>query len=88
MAIDDVFEPEAFERYWRPQLDGLPWKLVVVVPSLAETLARLAQREKRVREEHVRTQHTRCSAWDEKVRVDTTGLHQGQSLTLVLDRLR
>jgi EmrB/QacA subfamily drug resistance transporter len=29
VAIDDVFEPDAFDRYWRPQLDGLPWKLVV-----------------------------------------------------------
>jgi predicted kinase len=88
VAIDDVFEPEAFERDWRPRLIGLPWKLVIVLPSLDETLARAARREKRVMEEHTRTQHARCARWDEGVRIDTTGLGLEQSLTLVLDRLR
>jgi predicted kinase len=88
VAIDDVFEPVAFDRYWRPQLDVLAWKLVVVLPSLDETLARSAQREKRVLAEHVRTQHARCAEWDEGVRIDTTGLGLEQSLTLVLERLR
>lgn len=88
VAIDDVFEPDAFEHHWRPQLDGLPWKLVVVLPSLDETLARSAQREKRVREEHTRTQHARCAEWEESVRIDTTGLDLEQSLALALDRLR
>lgn len=88
VAIDDVFEPDAFDRYWRPQLDGLPWRLVVVLPSLEETFARSAQREKRVRDEHIRTQHARCGAWDEAVRIDTTGLDLDESLNLVLDRLR
>jgi len=87
VAIDDVFEPDAFERYWRPQLDGLPWKLIVILPSLDETLARSARREKRVREEHTQTQHERCAAWDAGVRIDTTGLDLDRSLALVLDRL-
>jgi predicted kinase len=88
VAIDDVFEPDAFEHYWRPQLDNLPWRLVVVLPSLDETLARSNEREKRVREEHTRTQHARCAAWDGAVRIDTTGLDVEQSLALAVDRLR
>lgn len=87
VAIDDVLEPAAFERYWRPRLEGLSWKLVVVLPSLDETLARSVRRDKRVKEEHTRTQHARCAEWDEAVRIDTTGLDLEQSLALVLDVL-
>ena len=87
VAIDDVLEPDTFERYWRPQLRGLRWKLVIVLPSLEETLARSAQREKRVREEHTRHQYARSANWDEAVRIDTTGLDLDRSLALVLDRL-
>lgn len=87
VAIDDVFEPEAFERDWQPQLNDLDWKLVVVFPSVDETLARSARREKRVAEHHTRTQHARCAAWEEAVRIDTTGLDVEQSLALVRDRL-
>jgi chloramphenicol 3-O-phosphotransferase len=88
VAIDDVFEPQAFDHYWRPLLDELVWKLVVVLPSLDETLARSARREKRVSEEHTRTQHALCGEWDEAVCIDTTGLDPEESLALVLDRLR
>jgi len=88
VAIDDVFEPESFERYWQPLLGGLAWKLVVVLPSLDETLARSAGREKRVREEHTRMQHALCADWDEAVRIDTTGLDPERSLGLVVERLR
>lgn len=88
VAIDDVLEPDAFDLYWRPQLEGLRWKLIVVLPSLEETLRRSAGREKRVREEHTRAQHQRCLAWNEAVRVDTTDLDVDQSLALVIDRLR
>ena len=87
VAVDDVFEPAAFVRYWKPVLDGLTWKLVVVVPSLDETLARSARREKRVMEERTRTQHARCAEWDAERRIDTTGLTVDQSLALVLERL-
>jgi chloramphenicol 3-O-phosphotransferase len=88
VAIDDVLEPDAFDRYWRRELDGLAWKLVVVLPTLEETLARSARREKRVREEHTRTQHARCAEWDAAVRIDTTRLDVEASLALVLERLR
>jgi len=87
MAIDDVFEPDAFERCWRPALDDLPWKLIVILPSLETTLARSRDRDKRVREEHTRTQHARSAAWDEDIRIDTSDLDPDQSLALVLDRL-
>jgi chloramphenicol 3-O-phosphotransferase len=88
VAVDDVFEPEAFERDWLPQLVGLPWKLVIVLPSLEETLARSRQRQKRVTEAHTRAQHPRCAAWDAAVRIDTTGLDVDRSLRLVLARLQ
>jgi chloramphenicol 3-O-phosphotransferase len=48
VAVDDVFEPDAFEGYWRPALDGLRWKLIVILPSLDTTIARSRQRRKRV----------------------------------------
>lgn len=86
VAIDDVFEPGAFAGYWRPQLDGLSWKLVIVLRSLDETVARSAQRHKRVMEKHTRTQHGRCAEWRAEVRIDTTGLTVEQSLALVLER--
>jgi predicted kinase len=88
VAIDDVFEPDAFDRYWRPALDGLAWTLVVILPSLDTTIARSRQRDKRVREEHIRTQHQRCSAWEEATRIDTSDLEIPPSVALVLDRLR
>jgi predicted kinase len=87
VAIDDVFEPDTFERYWRQALDGLAWKLIVILPSLETAIARSRQREKRVLEHHTRTQHARCAAWDEGIRIDTTDVDPNQSLALVLDRL-
>jgi predicted kinase len=87
VAIDDVVEPGAFERYWRPALNDLPWKLIVILPTLETTIARSRQREKRVRKEHIRTQHARCAEWNETVRIDTTDLDPDQSLRLVLNRL-
>ena len=87
VAIDDVFEPDAYERYWRPALDGLPWKLIVILPSLETTLARSRQRTTHIREEHTRTQHARCCGWDQGVRIDTTGLDLDESLALVISRL-
>jgi hypothetical protein len=88
VAIDDVLEPSAFERSWRGPLGDLPWELVIVLPTLEETLARSRLREKRVREEHTRMQHARCAEWPAPVRIDTTGLDLEQSFGLVHDRLR
>jgi predicted kinase len=87
VAIDDVFEPHAFERYWQSQLDGLPWKLLIVLPSLDATLARSAQREKQVLEDHTRAQHARCATWPSENQIDTTDLNVQQSLALVVQRL-
>jgi predicted kinase len=38
VAVDDVLEPAAFERYWRPHLAGMDWRLVVILPVLEEVL--------------------------------------------------
>jgi chloramphenicol 3-O-phosphotransferase len=87
VAVDDVLEPAAFERYWRPRLESLRWRVVIILPSLAETLARSAGRDKRVLEQHTRTQHAACSGWPHDRQVDTTGLTVEQSLGLVAERL-
>lgn len=88
VAVDDVLEPEPFERDWWPRLAGLDVRLVVLLPSLDETLARGASRgDKRVREQHVGAQHGRCRAWPAEFRIDTTGLTPEESLGLVIGRL-
>ena len=87
VAIDDVLEPDAFDRFWQANLAGQPWRLVIVLPSLDETLARSRGRNKRVSEKLTRTQHARSSDWDDSLRLDTTGLDVAQSLALVLKRL-
>ena len=81
VALDDVLDPAAFERDWRPLLSGLPWRLAVVLPSLDETLRRSSSREKRVLERHTRAQHSACAAWPAGIRLDTTSLTVDQSLT-------
>ena len=40
VAVDDVLPPDAFERDWRPLLAGLDWRVVIVLPTLEETLRR------------------------------------------------
>jgi chloramphenicol 3-O-phosphotransferase len=40
VVVDDVLEPGPFELCWRPRLEGLRWEVVIVLPSLAETLER------------------------------------------------
>ena len=87
VAVDDVLEPETFDRLWRPQLHGLCWRVVVVVPTLEATLARSAARGKRVDARHSRAQHRRCLEWPPEHRVDTTALSVEESLALVQHRL-
>jgi chloramphenicol 3-O-phosphotransferase len=88
VAVDDVLEPGRYERDWLPHLMGLDLRVAVVLPAIDETLARAASRGgKRVREEHVRSQHERCHAWPAEHRIDTSGLTPRQSLGLVLERL-
>jgi hypothetical protein len=51
VAVDDVFEPAAFARDWRPHLGSARWMMVMLLPTLEETLARGVGRDKHVREE-------------------------------------
>jgi hypothetical protein len=80
VAIDDVLEPKAFEEHWRPGLDGASFSMLMVLPSLEDTLRRSQEREKRVREDITRLQHEACSEWPPHLRLDTSGLNLGESL--------
>ena len=84
VAVDDALEPAPFEAYWRPRIADLDWRIVVVLPSLAETLARSAGRAKRVLEVHSRAQHAASAHWPARYRVDTTGLTVEESLPRAL----
>jgi chloramphenicol 3-O-phosphotransferase len=83
IAVDDVFEPEPFERHWRPSLSGIDYRLVIVRPSLEETQRRAALREKRVRPGLIEAQHAATGLWPDTLRIDTTGLTVEESLSLV-----
>ncbi len=87
VAIDDVLEPETFQRSWRPRLEGLDWQTVIILPTLENTLSRAADREKRVLEDHIRSQHAACSEWPAPKRLDTTGLSLDESLQAVAARI-
>jgi hypothetical protein len=80
VAIDDVLEPDSFERVWRPAMGYRDYALVIVLPDLQTTLARSRSREKRVREDITRAQHAACSPWPDTLRLDTSGLSVEQSL--------
>lgn len=83
VVVDDVLEPAAFDAFWRPQLAGLDWRVAIVLPALEQVLERSRRREKRVLEEHSRTQHAACAAWPPQYRIDTTGFSIEESLALV-----
>ncbi len=83
VAVDDVLPPDAFEREWRPLLAGVDWRVVIVLPTLGETLQRSRSRTKRVLEYHTRGQHRASEGWPATCRVDTTGLSVEASLALV-----
>ncbi len=83
VALDDVFEPDAFERYWRQRLEDRDWQLVILLPSLGETMKRSLGRTKRVLEMHTREQHRRSAKWPSSIRIDTTSLSVEASLALV-----
>ena len=83
VAVDDVLLPPAFEAHWRPALHGLEPRVVIVLPTLEETLRRSRAREKRVPEEIIRRQHEASLRWPERYRIDTTGLGVDESLALV-----
>lgn len=83
VAVDDTLEPAPFAAYWRPRIKGLTWKVVIVLPSLPETLARSGSRAKRVLEAHTRAQHASSVVWPAHYRVDSTGCTPEESLPLV-----
>jgi hypothetical protein len=83
VAVDDTLEPGAFEAYWRPVLPNVVTRIVIVRPTLDETLARSAGRGKRVLERHSRAQHAAAGGWPDRHCVDTSGLSVEESLTLV-----
>lgn len=87
VAVDDVLPPPAFETIWRPKLQGLDWRLAIVVPSLDETLRRALARTKRVDEAIIRRQHEASLQWPERYRIDTTGAGVEESLGLVAELL-
>ncbi|HEU4760184.1 MAG TPA: AAA family ATPase [Dehalococcoidia bacterium] len=74
VVIDDVFPPQLFQRLWRPRLDGLTWRVVVLQPSLEETLRRGQVRSKRVKQSIVVDQHAAMRLWPQEVIIDTTNL--------------
>ena len=55
VAIDDVLFPgAAFDTSWRRHLAGIEWRVVIIHPTVEETLARSSNREKKVSERLVR----------------------------------
>ncbi len=84
VVIDDALEPGPFEDLWRVELAGLDYRVVILLPSLDETLRRSAARDKRVQERHTRGQHAALQAWDSGVRVDSTGLTPAQTLDAII----
>jgi len=73
VAVDDVLLPTDAEDVWRPLLNGLATRLVVILPSLDETLARGCRRDEHVPAHLVRSQHDRSARWPRARRPDTTG---------------
>ncbi|HZQ38072.1 MAG TPA: GNAT family N-acetyltransferase [Dehalococcoidia bacterium] len=82
VAIDDVFVPAAFTTHWKPLLDGLDWRLLIIHPELEIVLARGAGRQKRVPQAITREQYAACERWPEPRRLDTSGYSVEDSVRL------
>lgn len=88
VAIDDVLFPGmTFDASWRRQLAGIDWRVVIIHPTLEETLERSSSRDENVADSLVREQHQATFGWPEHYRVDTTGLSVADSLALVVAKL-
>jgi predicted kinase len=87
-VITDPFDPPAYARYWCTALEGVHHDIVIVLPSLEETLARSRGRAKRVLEVHTRNQHAAAQGWPEEQRIDTTGLSIADSLAALVAKLQ
>lgn len=80
VSVVEVFPHSRFDRTWATLLTGIPWKIVVVRPSLEVTLSRSRSRTKKVHEEHSTTHHAETAGWPAKHQLDTTALSVEQSL--------
>jgi predicted kinase len=87
-VITDPFDPPAYRRYWSPVLSGVAHDIVIVLPTLDETLSRSRARAKRVQERHSRNQHAAAHGWPPELRIDTTGLSIEESLAALVAKLR
>jgi hypothetical protein len=83
VVVEDVFEPDVFERQWRPLLAGLRTAVVIIRPSLQATLRRGSERAKSVMEHHVRRQHAATGRWPDDIVVDSSGLTVEQTCARV-----
>ncbi|HLG11656.1 MAG TPA: AAA family ATPase [Dehalococcoidia bacterium] len=86
VAVDDVLEPPAFEACWRPELEDLNPEVLIVLPSIQETLRRSVSRQKRVKQELTKLQHAASQVWPAALCLDTTGLSVAESLALARSR--
>ena len=88
VAIDDVLFPgAAFDASWRRHLAGIDLRVVIIHPTLEETLARSPSRDKKVPDRLIREQHQATFGWPDRCRIDTTGLSVADSLALVVAKL-
>jgi hypothetical protein len=85
VVIDDALEPGPFDDLWRGGLADLDYRVVILLPSLDETLRRSEARDKRVQERHTLGQHASLLAWEPGVRVDSTDLTPAQTLDAVIE---
>jgi hypothetical protein len=88
VAVDDVLLPADAETIWRPALEGLPTRLVAVLPDLREVLSRGRSRGKSVPEPIVRQQHHGTSRWERQRTLDTSDESPDDSLGRLLRLLQ
>jgi predicted kinase len=83
VALCDVFPPALFERLWRPHLEDVEWRVVVLLPTLDETITRATKRTKHVREDIIRDQHAAMTSWNNGRIIDTTTMTVEEALVAV-----
>ena len=87
VAVDDLMLPADAEDLWQPMLNGLWTHLVVVLPSLEETLARGRSRDKQVPKNLVTSQHDVSARWPRQRQLNTTGQTVGEGVNALLERM-
>jgi chloramphenicol 3-O-phosphotransferase len=86
VAVDDVLLPTDAEGVWLPLFTSLAMRLVVVLPSLDESLARGRRRDKHVPGHLVRAQYAGSARWPRQRHLDTTGQTVEESVNALLER--